>query len=239
MPSIKIYPPSRLPDSGVSETQYHMWQEELEVYLESEDKFDQFMPTGRYCTWLSAEEDAKRILQAKQPDKDTDLPAIRKSLRQFITLVAKYVHIDYYQPIVRHSTSLQWIYDKIRQDYDIQQQGIHFFNILNITWDPTGQVTPIGLYNNYRGIIIGNLAKKHDKIEWKNETMNQDEKLTPSHEDLILLEVLRILHPKLPFYVRDQYMHKMGKNKRLMDFKTEILTKAKQYIKELSEPEEL
>ena len=33
MPSLKIYPPSRLPDNDVTETQFNMWKEELEVYL--------------------------------------------------------------------------------------------------------------------------------------------------------------------------------------------------------------
>ena len=73
MPSIKLYPPDQLPAEGVSDSQFGVWKEELEVYLESEDKFDQFMPDGRYSTWLSAEEDEKRIVQAKLPDKDTDL----------------------------------------------------------------------------------------------------------------------------------------------------------------------
>ena len=59
--------------------------------------------------------------------------------------------------------------------------------------------------------------------------------MTPSHEDLIFLNVLQLLHPKLPKYIREQYAHKLGSEKRLMDFKTEILTKAKTYIQEIDE----
>merc|ERR1711973_876879 len=47
------------------------------------------------------------------------------------------------------------------------------------------------------------------------------------------LNVLTLLHPKLPSYIKDTYAHKFGKDKRLMDFKTEILTKAKNYIQEI------
>ena len=39
MPSLKIYPPVKLPDKNVSETQFNMWQEELEVYLSQESNF--------------------------------------------------------------------------------------------------------------------------------------------------------------------------------------------------------
>ena len=237
MSGIKIYPPNQLPAEGVSDVQFKIWKEELEVYLETEDKFEKFMAGGRYEDWQPAENNENRIATPKGPDEEADLPKIRKDLRQFITLVAKYVHMDYYNPIIRHSTSLKWIYNKIREDYDIQQQGVHFLNILDLVWDPTGQTTPVGFYNNYRSLILGNLARRGDEIKWKNTTLTEDEKLSPSHEDLILLNVLTLIHPKLPAYVKEHYGHKMGQTMRLMDFKTEILTKAKQYIADIENPQ--
>ena len=237
MSGIKIYPPNQLPAENVSDVQFKIWKEELEVYLETEDKFEKFMSGGRYEDWQPAESNENRIVNHKEPDEATDLHKIRKDLRQFITLVAKYVHMDYYNPIIRHSTSLKWIYNKIREDYDIQQQGVHFLNILDLAWDPTGQTTPVGFYNNYRSLILGNLARRGDEIKWKKINLTEDEKLTPSHEDLILLNVLTLIHPKLPAYVKEHYGHKMGQTMRLMDFKTEILTKAKQYIAEIENPQ--
>ena len=237
MSGIKIYPPNQLPAEGISDAQFRVWKEELEVYLETEEKFDKFLPGGRYAEWEAAEVNENRIETPKDPDTEQHLIKIRKDLRQFITLIAKYVNIDYYNPIIRHSTSLAWIYTKIREDFDIQQQGIHFFNILDLTWDPTGQTTPVGFYNSFRSIILGNLAKKNNVIAWKSETLQKDEQMTPSHEDFILLHVLMLLHPKLPAYIREKYAHKMGQEKRLMDFKTEILTKARQFISEIENPQ--
>ena len=234
MSSIKIYPPNQLPAEGITDVQFAIWKEELEVYLEIENKFRNFLPGGLYEEWTPAEQNEKRILLAKAPDTETKLPDIRRDLRQFITIIAKYVHQDYYNPIIRHSSSLKWIYTKLREDYNIMTQGIHFFNILELTWDPTGQMTPIGFYNQYRSLIISNLGKKDSHIQWKNETLKEDERLTVSHEDLIFLNVLQLLHPKLPAYIREQYAHKIGQEKRLMDFKTEILSKAKQYIQEIT-----
>ena len=129
MSSIKIYPPNQLPSEGISDVQFEIWREELEVYLEIENKFRKFLPGGRYQTWTPAETDENRILAPVDPDKVESMADIRRELRQFVTIVAKYVHMDYYNPIVRHSSSLQWIYTKIREDYDIQRQGIHFFNM--------------------------------------------------------------------------------------------------------------
>ena len=234
MSSIKIYPPAQLPNEGVTDTQFSIWKEEMEIYLECEAKFRKFLPNGKYQNWIAAEENDQRILVAITPDTADLLPDIRRDLRQFISIVAKNIHQDYYNPIMRHSTSLRWIYKKIREDFDIQLQGIHFMNILDLSFDITGQTSPTGFYNQYRSMIIGNLAKKDTKIEWKNEKLQEDEKLTPSHEDLIFLNVLMIIHPKLPNYVRENYAHQMGEGKRIMDFKTEILSKCKNYIQEIS-----
>ena len=55
MSGIKIYPPNQLPAEGVSDVQFQIWKEELEVYLETEDKFEKFMTGGRYAEWEPAE----------------------------------------------------------------------------------------------------------------------------------------------------------------------------------------
>ena len=51
--------------------------------------------------------------------------------------------------------------------------------------------------------------------------MTTAEKLSPTQEDLILLNVLTLIHPKLPAFVKENYGHKISTDKRLMDFKTE------------------
>ena len=37
--------------------------------------------------------------------------------------------------IFPHATSLEWVYTKIREDYDIQTKGIHFLNIVDLEYD--------------------------------------------------------------------------------------------------------
>ena len=68
MPSIKIYPPSQLPDRGVTETQFNIWCEELEVYLAHEEEFAQFLPDGKYPTWASKETNSDRITRLHNDD---------------------------------------------------------------------------------------------------------------------------------------------------------------------------
>ena len=68
MPHLKIYPPTRLPNNNVTETQFNMWQEELEVYLSQDQDFKIFLPNKAYQTWTSYEEDPNRIPDLKEGD---------------------------------------------------------------------------------------------------------------------------------------------------------------------------
>ena len=61
MPSIKIYPPTQLPDREVNETQFNIWVEELEVYLCQEKDYEIFLKGGKYENWESAEVNPDRV----------------------------------------------------------------------------------------------------------------------------------------------------------------------------------
>ena len=71
MPALKIYPPARLPSANVTETQFHMWQEELEVYLSQDPDLKIFLPNKLYNTWTCYEENSDRIPDLKDSDRVT------------------------------------------------------------------------------------------------------------------------------------------------------------------------
>ena len=134
--TIKIYPPSQLPDRGVSETQFAIWCEELQVYLAQEPEFGQFLSDGKYPTWQSLESNPNRILQLHNEDaqalttniaRENKLRSVRTKLRTVLSIIGKYVSEGQYNTVIRHSTSLEWIFTTLRCDYNIQQRGIHFF----------------------------------------------------------------------------------------------------------------
>ena len=102
-------------------------------------------------------------------------------------------------------------------------RGTYIFDILDL-WNLDGQ-TSDSLYTNLRGIFL--------------QTLAHDEKLAPSHEDFILFYVLTILHPELPVFIRDKYFQKMGTEKRILDYKTEILFDAKIFSSRVEEKSEL
>ena len=79
------------------------------------------------------------------------------------------------------------------------EKGIHFFNILDLKFDAEGQ-TPVSFYNQYRTLVINNLSKAGDTIKYKNnENLDQDERMSPMIEDLVLLNVLKEIDSRFSF----------------------------------------
>ena len=228
---IKIYPPTKLPEKDVTDLLFNVWTQELEVYLSQDERFAAFMQGGNYATWLAADADHRYITQPVAPDAAADLPVRRTELRTFLSIIAKSCDIHHYNVVMRHSTRLQSIYDKLREDYDIQNKGIHFFHLLDLQYQPG--TSAIGFYNQYRNLIITNLKKRGDQIEWQNVDLAQDERLSPTFEDHILLTVLGLIDSRLPGHVRTHYHHHIGQDKCLMDFKTDILVKVPTFLQEI------
>ena len=259
MPSVKIYPPSRLPSSNVNATQFAMWKEELEVYISQETEFKMFLPKKLYSSWQSAEENPDRIHALKEEDEvqanadnrngrvitadqalemnDTKLENIRTNLRTVLSIVGKCVSEGHYNSVVRHATSLEWIYEMLKSDYDIQSKGVHFFNILEAKYN-ADKYTPIAYYNMYRTVIANNLGRRGETIKYKNEVLELDEKFTPMLEDVILLNVIKEIDPRLPNVIKSFYFHKMKSEERLMDFKTDILIHIPQFLEQLNANED-
>jgi len=96
-----------------------------------------------------------------------------------------------------------------------ESTGQYIFEILDVL-DPEVKRTSESVYTNLRGIFLRNLR--------------HDEKLALSHEDFILFYVLTILHPDLPVFIREKYFHQMGSSKRILDFKTDVLTDAEEFL---------
>ena len=105
MPSIKIYPPAQLPERNLTETQFSIWKEEMEVYLSQEKNFKIFLPDQPYQNWESAESYSHRIRALNDGDiteagrdmnnqqaamlNEEKLADLRTNLRTLLAIVGK------------------------------------------------------------------------------------------------------------------------------------------------------
>ena len=178
MPGIKIHPPKQLPEHSLSQQEFEDWTNELEIYLGQDEAMARFMARSVYAGWTSQEANPLRIEAVRDGDPQmpgenaanraaimTELLAKRRrELRTFIGLIAKVAAKNMYAAIVRHSTSMQWVYDRIREEYDIQTKGIHFLNIIDLQYDPETK-TPAGFYNKYHTVILNNIGRTGEVVQ--------------------------------------------------------------------------
>ena len=137
-----------------------------------------FMTEGIYNTWTSQEENNQRIVELNERDPNRPeenaanradviaelLSKRRRELRTFISQIAKAASKNMYASIVRHSTLLEWVYNKLREEYDIQTKGIHFLNIVDLEYNPETK-TPPSFYNKYRTVILNNVGRRNKVIQ--------------------------------------------------------------------------
>ena len=89
-------------------------------------------------------------------------------------------------------------------------------------------------YNQYRNLVIANLKKKGDIIMWQNnKILTEDEQLSPTFEEMILVSVLGLIDARLPEHVLDHYDNSMGGTQSMMDYKTDILVKLPAFLMEI------
>ena len=146
----------------------------------------------------------------------------RRQLVVFLSQVANCVSTNHYTTVLRHATSLQWIFDKIRQDYDINHKGIHFLNLSRLKYDPD-TMTPAGFYQLYRAHIINHTARARQTIQWNNnQVLVHDEVIGAAFEDHILYSIIALIDSRLIDHISKHYQLKLTDGQRLMDIRADI-----------------
>ena len=115
---------------------------------------------------------------------------------------------------------------------DHQQKKSLLLDVLDLCYQPEAGIK--GFYNQYRNVVIACLKKKGDVILWQNNTvLEEDEKLSPTFEELILANVLGLIDIRLLGHVRDKYYQRIGDARSLMDYQEDILNNVIKFLLEL------
>ena len=78
-------------------------------------------------------------------------------------------------------------------------------------------------YTNFRNLICNHLKKKGDKINNSiDDIMLEDEKISPTFENIIILWCLEKIDPCLPNFIKDTFINQLQTNISLLDIHNEI-----------------
>ena len=246
--------PAPLPATGVTIVTFKVWKNTLVSHLEQDANHHYFLPGGKYSSWTAAEF-GKRIsrLVDTDPDKiaadgkrnqlgdnayENELERIlncrNAQLSKFITHIATLCHHTENDDVTNNSTSLSWIIEYLMKHYGLMTKGANFMNIADNVYK---QGVPYQtFYKEYRASFVDNLRKQGDIVHYKNDfALPEDEKLSPSFENAIVLWALEKIDPRLPSKVKKNYGYQMTGNMTLRDIQPVVFENIDLMIEELDQ----
>ena len=161
----------------------------------------------------------KQWALTKQETK-TSFDAWRQNLQYILSLdpnVAAFVHED--TTWLRNTSSSPLLWQAVRAHYGFQSTGAHFLDFNNIRLEPDER--PEDLYQRILSFIDDSLLKANDNIQHHGENVSADEQLSPTLENMIVLNWLRLIHTDLPALVKQRYGTEL-RSKTLASLKPEI-----------------
>ena len=248
--------PAPLPASGVDSVTFKVWKNTLVSHIQQDVNHFLFMPDGIYSTWRASENGTRiRAILDTDPDKETldgklnqnQLTAAahrtavtqllnkrNAQLSKFITHIASLCHYTENDDVTNGSTSLNWIFSYLKKHYGLETKGANFMNISDHAFK---QGTPFQtFYKQYRASFIDNLRKRGDRILYKNnQELTEDEVLTSSFENAIVLWSLEKIDPRLPKKVKKDYGHQMTGDTTLKDLQPVIFDNIPNMLEDLEQ----
>ena len=153
------------------------------------------------------------------------------TLNLMLGQIANYATIISRNQIIKSSTSLNDIWDKIRQHYGFHTTGSRFLDLSTIRLQPSER--PEDLYQRLVSFIDDNLLTKDSTVTHHAAVVTVDEEVSPSLENVIVLLWLERLHVQLPALVKQRYGAEL-RNKTLASIKPEISQALSSLLEELS-----
>ena len=203
-------------------TTFEAWRQNLQYTLSLDPNFARFLVDG--FTWQKKTNATP--LRGLTDDGGDVAEAARRTAAQKCThlelmlgQIANYCPIISRNSIVKNSTSVKGVWQAIRLHFGFQTSGSHFLDFNNIRLEPNER--PEDLYQRLTSFVEDNLLHADGSIQHHGEVPAEDEELTPTLENLIVLTWLRLIHPELPALVKQRYGTEL-RLKTLASLKPEI-----------------
>ena len=170
--------------------------------------------------------------------RDADLAELLTSrnsqLYKFITHITMLCPYTLTNNISQISTSFDWINTYLEQYYNIRKQGAHFFSINSIRY--TAGDSYQNFYMELHGALEDSLRKEGAVLLYKNnDVLEEDEELSPTLENFIVLTWLERIDPRLPDKTAATFGHQITGNTSLRDLQPEICVRIPAMLQELDE----
>ncbi|CAB4001636.1 Hypothetical predicted protein [Paramuricea clavata] len=117
--------------------------------------------------------------------------------------IANYCPIIFRNTIVKNSISIEFIWNAIHLHFGFQATGAHFVDFNNIKLQPDKRLEDLS--QRLIAFVEDSLLSSSGNITHHNEQITEDEELSPTLENFVVLTWLRVINPALPNLIKQCY----------------------------------
>ena len=216
---------------------FENWKENLKYVLSLDPNFAPFLISG--TTWAKK---TRNNATRGFTDDPQSIPADSRKiaaqkvaqLELMLGQIANYCPVISRNTIIRNSTSIENIWQSIRMHYGFQSTGGHFLDLAEVKLEHGER--PEDLYQRLMVFVEDNLLSLSGGIR-HDELPTEDEDMSPTLENLVVLIWLKLTHPKLPRLVKQRYGTEL-RSRTLASIKPEVSQALDSLLEELHHTEE-
>ena len=170
---------------------------------------------------------------AKQALKKERLDLRNSQLSMLLQQLAQFCYYTEQDDVAMRSDSIAWVWKYLEAHYNIEAKGANFLRIVEHTYKQGENYSTF--YKQFRASFLDNLRKAGCKGDPRDPgaRLAEDEKLSPSHEDSIILWTLERIDPRLPSKVRQDYEGRLFGDTYLWDLQPMIFQAIPRMLNEL------
>ena len=218
-------------------TKYADWQSNLQYHLSQVNEFSSFIEPD--FEWQKSSVTNRGLTN----DPTTVDANIRKTaaqkniiLERMLGLIAQFAPSLLRNDIIKKSTSLDWIYRRIRKHYSFTRSEVNFLKINSIKRE-TGERYET-LFQRIIAHIEDNLLTVESGIHHDGAALTADEEMSPTVERLIVNIWMNLIDTRLPGHVMRVYAHDL-QTKSLKDIQPQLCDAMDSLLAELNAQEDV
>ena len=207
-------------DDKIDVTDFENWKTWLLYCIGNDTSASPFLPPA---AWQASAVDETRGLVGDAEGAVPRLSQAQKiaNLEMMLGFVAVNTPILSRRQIVHESTSLEWVFNEIREYFGFQVTGARWLDFESITLKPDER--PQALYQRLNSFVDENLRKRGSPLLHKGQACAADEKRSETVDNMIMSRWLHLVNAKLPMIVKTQYSVQL-KTQTVASLKSDIFS---------------
>ena len=218
-------------------TSFANWQSNIIYHLSLNNEFAPFIEPN--ATW----EKQSTLNRGLQNDPNTVEEAQRKTatqkniiLERMLGLISQFAPSLLRSDIIKRSTSLPWIWKRIRKHYSFCQSDVIFLKISSIKQQEGERYET--LFQRIIAHLEDNLLTVDSGLIHDGAPIDQNEEMSPTTERLAVYLWLNLIDERLPAYVSRVFAHDL-QTKSLKDIQPQICSAMDSLSLELNAQEDI